>query len=869
MTAKRTIPYSKKALYDTGAVRTFTGRQLDEIAFPLGGIGTGSISLGGWGQLRDWEIFNRPNKGYAPRASFFALHAKEAGGERMTRVLRGRQGGSYVGGGHGDFDMAAGFPAMRACKFTGLFPLARIDLSDPAFPLKVRLEAFNPFIPLDEKASSIPVAILLFSLRNGGRRKVTARLFGALENIAGHPEREGGRNETKRGRLVRGILMSNPNHKPGTARHGTLVLASPHARVRATADSVPEHTHSAAAWSLWRALREGGTAPNQVGTATGAGKHNPIAGLTLDTEVSPGATVRLPVLIAWHSPVSDVGVSAEQAKKGRGWRTYSATLFKDAWDVADYTAAHLERLESQTRLFAKRLYGSSLPGVAKEAVGSQISILKSTTCLRFEDGGFWGWEGVSDKGGCCAGTCTHVWNYAQALPYLFPALARSIHDQQFGLNMAEDGRMCFRQPLPPGTKANVPHMHAAADGQLGGVLRVYREWRISGNDAWLRATWPKCKKSLEYAWLYWDPDRDGVMEGVQHNTFDNEFWGPNTMLGAIYLGALRAAEEMARYLGAEESAAEYRRVFESGSKKMDKMLFNGKWYRQIINPKANALTDHKSDHLVKGEKVPRWQYGNGCLSDQLLGQWYAAMLGLGYLFERGNVRKALRSVFKRNWRADLSEHAALLRNYAFAGEAGLIVCTWPEGGQPPYPFWFASEVWCGCEYQVASHLIYEGFVDEGLAIVKGVRDRHDGTRRNPWNEFECGHHYSRSMASYALLLALSGFQYQAHKQRLGFAPRVNERDFRCFFSAQAAWGEYRQRVHRARAEIVIQVDVGALPLRELRLAGAAARMGGSVSAKIGQRRVACRKSGGAKRAALAFQPAVTVTPDSALSLTLR
>ncbi|MBN1673945.1 MAG: hypothetical protein JXR37_23045 [Kiritimatiellae bacterium] len=863
----RTIPYSKRELFEAPAVRRFSGRQLDEIAFPIGGIGTGCISLGGWGQLRDWEIFNRPNKGYNPNVCFFALHAREAGRRPEARLLRGRPQGSYVGDGHGRFDWAAGFPPMRTCTFTGRFPFAELSLRDPRVPLSVCLEAFNPFIPLDDRNSSIPIAIFLFHLRNTAKRPVTARLFAGLENIAGHPDMRGGSNRTRRTGGVGGVMLENRSHAPDSPRHSTLALVSPHRDQAATAGAVVGTGHGEK-WAFWRSFERTGLPPCRVQEAKNGEKNRAVGGLTLKTRIQPGATATLPVFIAWHSPVSDAGSAWRADTDAQGWKTYVAACFKDAWDVAAHTARHLPELEAKTRLFAKRLYTSSLPGVAVEAAGSQISILKSTTCLRFEDGGFWGWEGVSNKAGCCAGTCTHVWNYAQALPYLFPALARSVRDQQYDLNMDENGRMCFRQPLPPGSKGNPEDFYAAADGQLGGVMRVYREWLISGNEAWLQKTWPKCKKALEYAWLYWDADKDGVMEGVQHNTFDNEFWGPNTMLSSVYLGALRAGEEMARHLGDERSADVYRRIFESGRAWMDRNLFNGKWYRQIINPNANAHTDRKSNHLVEGEKIPRWQYGEGCLSDQLIGQWYAEMLQLGYLYEPAHVRRTLRSIFRHNWRADLDDHATLLRSYAFAGEAGLIVCTWPDGGEPPYPFWFSSEVWCGCEYQVASHLIYEGFLEEGLAIVKGCRDRHDGTRRNPWDEFECGHHYSRSMASWALLLALAGFEYNAHEARIGFAPRVSQKDFHVFFCAEAAWGVFRQNAAGAVFKAEIQVDHGALPVKQLVLAPPA-KDTKRAEARSGGRKIPCRLKRTGKGVAVAFDGSVTIGAGKTLKVTLR
>jgi hypothetical protein len=205
----------------------------------------------------------------------------------------------------------------------------------------------------------------------------------------------------------------------------------------------------------------------------------------------------------------------------------------------------------------------------------------------------------------------------------------------------------------------------------------------------------------------------------------------------------------------------------------------------------------------------------------MIGQWYARMLGLGDLFDVDKVRSTLASIFRYNWKPDLSSHANAQRIYAINDEAGLLLATWPHGGRPALPFVYSDEVWCGIEYQVASHLIYEGLVEEGLAIVKGVRDRHDGVRRNPWNEFECGNHYARSLASYALLLALADFRYAAPDQRLHFAPRVYPEDFACLFSLPAAWGMVKQSLSPDVRRAVVQVHAGALKLRQLHIGFAA------------------------------------------------
>ena len=797
------IPYTHDELFNIGKPKVYTGRQLDEIAFPLGGIGTGMISLGGWGQLRDFEIFNRPSKGLMFQYTFFTLYAKQDGEEPVTCVLQGPVGGTYTGSGSGVTRLdGSGLPHIRECEFIGEFPFARIDFSDPNMPLDVSMEAFNPFIPLNDKDSSIPAAIFLFHLTNPTSAPVEATLFANLENRVGHPEVGKGVIEFREGESVSGLMMTTKKHESDSPRSGSLALTT-------TWRDLNVQTHwLRGGWfdslhRFWDEVSENGRLKENRNPAKADDNRTDVGSIGLKISLKPGEKLTLPVMITWYNPV----FGKYWGGGNPTWKNYYATVFSDAFNVAEYTGANLDRLESETRLFKDSLFESTLPEPALEAISSQISILKTTTCLRMPDGTFYAFEGCNPASGCCEGTCTHVWNYAQALPYLFPALERSIRDADYAYNLTDEGHMTFRMPLPLGTMAS-GGFHPAGDGQMGGIIKVYREWLISGDDEWLRRIWPQVKMTLEYAWKSWDADKDGVMEGVQHNTYDIEFYGPNTMMGSFYLGALRAAEEMARYLGEPEKADEYRSVYESGRAWMDENLFNGEWYRQDVRPEAG-----KKDSM---KDWPKYQYGDGCLSDQMIGQWYARMLELGDLFDPDKVKETMASIFRYNWKADLSEHPNPQRIYALNDESGLLLCSWPRGGRPALPFVYSDEVWCGIEYQVAAHLIYEGFVEEGLAVTKGVRDRHDGTRRNPWNEFECGSHYARSMASYSLLLALSGFHYSAPEKRISFAPCVHREDFACFFSVDSGWGMYRQQIER-HAKATIEVRSGKLVLQEVRL----------------------------------------------------
>ncbi|NQT87731.1 hypothetical protein HQ560_13260, partial [bacterium] len=823
---KPKLPYTKKDLHRRSPQPNFRGRNLEHIAFPLGGIGTGTLGLGGWGQLRDWEVRNRPAKGFAPAHAFFTLKLRQDDKAPITRVVQGPPAGDHIGGGHTmPRHTGAGLPHFRTASFRGQYPQATIQFRDPHVPVRVTLDAFNPFIPLNATDSGIPVAILNYRVKNNSREPVDAMLVGSLANFIGQPR--GRRNAARKAPGLAGLSFTTQAHPKSSPHFGSVALVTMDENAAMWPHWAGGH---ADLMKFWEALAWSDTFPPPIAGDSDTGS---VAARAI---IPGGGEKTFHFLIAWHFP------TVEHWKPSRGttptWRNHYAAQWDSAWDVAEYVVSHYDRLREETRRFHDTLFASTLPVHVLDAVSSQLAVLRSPTCLRLEDGALYAFEGCSDTEGCCEGSCTHVWNYAQAVAYLFPELQRSMLEAHLEHSMSPDGYIQFRMPMPLGTPATASFL-PAADGQMGLVTQVYREWLLTGDDKWLERVWPQAKKALEFAWKYWDANRDGVMEGVQHNTYDQEWWGPNTMTGSLYLAALRAGEEIARHLGDSAAASGYRDLFEQGSAWTDANLFNDDYYEQQVNTKANALWPepyHTTNDRGKDDVFPtwpRWQFGRGCLSDQMIGQWLAALLDLGYLYDRKHVRKTLRSIFRHNWRPDLHDHACTLRIYAVNDEAGLLIATWPRGERPGYPFWFADEVWCGIEYQVASHLIHEGMVDEGLAIVKGVRDRHRGDRRNPWDEFECGHHYARSMASYALLLSLSGFRYRAESATIAFAPRIEKDDFRTFFSVADAWGLYAQKTTETKTELTLRVDYGALPLARIvtplikrRTTGIVATLGG-------------------------------------------
>jgi len=390
--------------------------------------------------------------------------------------------------------------------------------------------------------------------------------------------------------------------------------------------------------------------------------------LAAHIQVEPGETKSVRFVISWSFPNCENYWNRERARelaKKAGvsptWKNYYATIWEDSKESAIYSLKNWDRLHSETKLFKETLFASSLPDVAIEAISANISTLKTATVLRLEDGTFYGWEGCRARTGCCEGSCTHVWNYAQALPFLFPKLERSMREADYKYNQQPNGGMPFRLQLPLGIKH--PGGRSCADGLFGGVMKAYRDWKICGDTEWLKSIWPAIKKSIEFAWDEtnedrWDLDKTGVLQGRQHHTLDMELFGPNAWLTGFYLGALKAAAEMAEYLGESETATEYRALFEKGKAWADKHLFNGEYYHQLINledksipAKFNAIDVYWNEE----HQEIKYQIGDGCEIDQVLAQWHANLYGLGEVFDPQQTKKALKSLYKYNFKETMRD----------------------------------------------------------------------------------------------------------------------------------------------------------------------------------------------------------------------
>lgn len=961
------LPYTTEELLSPQVRDTYAGDHLREIRFPLGGVGAGNISINGKGALSDWEVRNRPDAEFRPDFSFIGLRVADAGSKDKSgarfRVLEGRmeedlmgKGAAFfdVGGGYGmgmRHSLAAGLPRFEKATFIGRFPYAQVRLEDETFPVTVLLEGWSPFIPGNSDDSSLPLAVLDITLLNRSAKPLEARLSFSAHNFFGKS------NVLSRQDGQCRMVFENAERKEQMCF--TVASGEP-------AGVIPSWPASTWMGNYVNRFIRDGALPQQLGDQPlfGAGG---TATLAVGCQLPPGERRTLRYLIAWYFP-------PRPEKGGQNWY---ATKFQDARAVTDYFLLNAERLALGTRRFQSALFDNNLPGVITESISSQLAVLRSCTLFRMPGGAYWGWEGTGATAGCCDGTCLHVWHYAQSIAYLFPNLERATRQWDYRHRMTPQGHLCFRAWPDAPERPDKAYFNAAADGQFGTILRVYREWQVSGDTGWLKTMWPDVKKSLEYASVAWDVDgvnpfgtsqssyrapedvlfddfeavawrnwiadgeafrqgpceiekhqhpqrvtgyggtritdslgsagkgdepqgrlvsqpfaisklwiaflvgggsaarqvglrllveskavrtaagqdsenmlssawdvreligqtarleifdqssgpwghimvdeivftdqppaagqRDGMMTLGQHNTLDLDLAGWNTFCGSLYQAALLAGEKMGVAVGDDVAAREFRRLFESARTLTDRHLFNGEYYQQ-----QESVT------------APR-QYKSGCISEQLIGQWWSSMMGLGYIYDRDHIRTALASLFKYNFLESCREHLNTSCVFNLNDDAGLLICTWPRGNRPDDELLYADTFMVGYEDQVAANLIYEGFPLEGLAVMKAIRDRHNGRNRNPYSQLQAGNYYARSLANYSLLLAATGFRYSAVERCLWLDPKICKDDLKTFFATGRAWGTLTLKKTPSGHRLAIHVAAGELPLKQVVLFGARTR----------------------------------------------
>ena len=799
--AKAQAILSDPALTDPGQTQVYEGEKLEAISFIVGGIGAGGIQFNGKAEPAIWQIACNFNEEKVAD-SFLAIRAQAEGGDPVVRALQTEAVGPFA--------------AMPSLKFEGEYPLGKYRFDEPALPVEIELEVFNPFIPMDLKNSAIPCAIYTVTVTNTSSTPVKVDLLAAQKNALGYHERKGkGKRQQKTnfGKNQNKIVSSGPATMLHMTREGD-------AKSDMVLMTLAEGSSASASWDSTKTLysdfsKQGEmTGPETSPVSTDGQTVN--GALSAPLELAAGETKSVTFALAWyfqqgqHGNKGKAKVVMEGEGKGRvvGW-SHGGQNYTNWWPsamgVAEYLQENLADLTARTHRFHDTLYASNLPVWLLDRMSSQLAVLRSQTVWWSADGYFGAWEGCNQAKGCCEGNCTHVWHYAQAHARLLPELGRKMREQDYATQ------------LPNGL---TPYRHTrkddAADGHFGTILNTYREHLCATDNQWLKSQWPKVKKTIDWGIGHYDPKRDGYLQTKQHNTLDGAMTGCSSWIGSLYLSSLEASARMAEVMGDTDAAADYRQIRQSGKKLQNERLFNGEYFIQKVG--AQRMQD----------------YLDGCHIDQLLGEWWGDQVGIDRNFPADRSKTALASLLKYNFLTDFQGQSLKPRQYCESTDGGMKMITWPKNPQPIPGMKYGDEVMTGFEYGAAATMMQNGMLPEGLMVVKVISDRYDGRLRtegvsdfdngpwgysgNPFGDDECGKFYGRSLSVWSILLALQGFIYDGPAGIIGFRPRMNAANHASFFSGAEGYGLFKQVVDAGKLTASIEVSDGTLQLNEVVLA---------------------------------------------------
>ncbi len=801
---KQLDPQWVRSLYERGKPSTYlkSRNELRFIGMPAGGLHSGTVYLGGDGRLWLWGIFNDEREGIEPKTVLWN------DGVRDVKV-RNRDGASYV-----EPAIAAnrrvldqGFLVQwtengktfrkelreedwEEIAFEATYPKAAIHFREKGIPFAIDMQAGPIFIPLDEENSALPATVITVQFENTSDRPIELTLAGWLENGAckiSAKKGDGFRlNQSIGGSNYAGVQgsFSGGNEETKSRRdYGTtgLLCLDAKARVHTAADP---WGHAAVMLRDQQKEESRTEAPGKL-----------VGSVAADRKIGPGEKAEIHFVITWHfdHPLAKLDKLPE-TKTGY----YYGTRFKDAAAVGTYIAEKFEALNGHTQRWQQTYYDSTLPWWLLERSIINTGTLATANTYRFANGRFWGWEGVN----ACEGTCTHVWQYAQAMGRLFPALERDLRERtDLGIAQQADGGIIFRAEY---------ETRPAIDGQAGFLLRMYREHQMSANDQFLRRNWANTKKAALFL-MAQDKNGDGMTDTPMENTLDAVWEGEIAWIVGLSIAAVKAAQMMALDMGDKNFAANCDAYVKKGCTNMSKELFNGEYF--IHKPNA----EHGRSKLGSY---------NTCHIDQVYGQGWAFQAGLGRLWDKEKTQMALRSLWKYNFAPDVGPYIKTHtggRPYAMEGEAGLVMNTNPYNEPKPYgenvtwQLGYFHECMSGFEHQVASHMMAEGITDESLVLTRAIHDRYHAAKRNPYNEIECSDHYARAMASYGTLISACGFEYHGPKGSIRFAPQLSGADFKAPFTVAEGWGTYFQQQEGQAARYGLQINYGSLTLNSISL----------------------------------------------------
>jgi uncharacterized protein (DUF608 family) len=822
---KKLSPEWLQSLYERGEPEIYSGEELQHIGMPIGGICAGQVYLSGDGRLWHWDVFKayggtdeeidprglhyaKPITVTSPLDQGFAIKILSDDNARIRRLD------------------ASGFTEVT---FEGRYPIGHVNYADDDCPVDLTLQAFSPFIPLDENNSGLPVTLMEFTVRNRTDRALSLSIAGWLENKICRYDDEVGKGLRHNDVSVLANTLSLSCSADATADSDPSTLEGYGDMTLALLDSIDADQ----ACAHISGLEEGVSTENAVFEQLihVSGKQSvvlPFGAKTVgavgrELELEPGQEQTVRFAISWYFPKYSGGrvyfSTMEDIPNLEELRRHYAKAFDSSQAVIKYLVENYVQLAGTTQLWTDTWYDSTLPYWFLNRTFINTSILATQTCHWFDNDRFYAWEGVD----CCPGTCQHVWQYAQSIARLFPGLERSLREHtDYGIAFKSDGSLDYRaEASSHGDELDMVSSSDAegifaADGQLGTIIRVYREHSMSVDKAFLSRIWPRVKKSLQFM-MTLDTNNDGLLNGPQYHTLDTTWHGEIPWISSLYLAALAAGKKMAEEMGDSSFAEHCNEKLEVGRCSIVEKLFNGEYFIHQPDPNCPESMD-----LTEGSYI-----------DQVFGQSFVMQLGLERVIPEQESLSALKALWKYNYTPDIGPYRENFQEvkggrwYAMPGEGGLLMCTWPKEDCNRADFkptalgldvtseGYLNECMSGFEYQVASHMVAEGLVEEGLAVTRTIHDRYHPSKRNPWNEVECSDHYSRAMASYGVFLSACGYDYHGPDGYLSFAPRLTPESFKAPFTASEGWGVFEQKAEKTAQRVKIQLRHGQLKLSKL------------------------------------------------------
>ena len=790
---------------------------------PLGGLGSGSVELRADGKFHEWQICNN-----APWAGLkypvaqpivdgkdacFLLRCETADSKTIVRQLYHDPGRWELLWNGAQPYLFPWLKQITKIRHEGRFPFVRLDYIDEALPIEVSQEAFSPFVPHDSRNSAWPLAYFIFKLHNRSDKECRTSLVFTLKNLVGYDVTERILHNNvvtdRQGNTL--IVMKGEKVDSEHPTSGSMVIGALGKDVTYMAgwdDTAGDFGFS----RFMNNFKKTGVLCNQKSAVTGQKVIPPdlIAGEIINIKAAlcktitlkPGQTEEVVFVLSWYFPNH---ISSEKQHIGHMYTNW----FNDAEDVALQGIAKFSMLKENSKMFCDILYNSSLEGWLCDALNAQLTtFIKSS--IWSKNGMFGIWEGL----GCAMLNTVCVDYYASfAVIMFFPELEKQkLRDMALTQNVT--GRIFDGWRGGNFDKKAVTYHFA--DNMCQFVLMACRYWQWTGDKKFLSEIWPNVKLAVELM-IRSDKNQDGLPDLVEaaklsrkegpsggiwktiesrmcQNTYDG-FRLPATQsyLCSLNIAALFAASKMAAHIDGKNDNKRYNSLAEKASLTFEKLFWNGEYYRHFIDIEKS----------IKDE---------GCLADQITGQWYSRILGLPSPHKPSNVHKALKSIFKYNRHTE----EGLLNGSDPYGARTLwepyIVRGWGETASSQW-----GVPWTGTEYAVAAMMINEGLIREGLLVIKDVHERH-AREGSQYSHYECGPHYYRPMGVWSIISYFQRVNYNIVERALVISSS-DLKSYSGLFLVPNAWGSVKAGVSGKVQIIMLTLKSGQLDFSRLMFPG--------------------------------------------------